>query len=200
MFFYKLNKNMGKIICLYGLAACGKSTQAELIKKDFNFIHFGMGDRLRSEVESNSELGKKIKSFVDQGTLITDDLMAEVIKNVSEEIKREGIVFDGFPRMISQAIMLESIAKELDQEIDKFFYLKIKPETALKRIALRAELTGRKDDKDEEAVKNRLGVFEKESKSLIEYYKKNGKLKEIDGELSIEEVYEIIKAEIQKLD
>lgn len=191
---------MGKIICLYGLAACGKTTQAELIKKDFKFIHFGMGDRLRSEIASGSELGAKIKHFVDQGTLITDDLMGEVIKNVGEEIKKEGIIFDGFPRMISQAIMLEKISKGLEQEVDLFFYLKISPETALKRIAKRSALSERSDDKDEQAIKNRLDVFNQESSVLIDYYTKNNKLVEIDGELSIEDVYQKIKKEIEALD
>lgn len=188
---------MGKIICLYGLPACGKTTQAELIGKDFNFIYFGMGDRLRQEIASGSDLGKKIKYFVDKGTLITDDLMGEVIKNVAEDIKREGIIFDGFPRMISQAKMLEEISKELGEEVDKFFYLKVSPETALQRIAKRAELTGRSDDKDESAVKNRLGVFNQESAILIDYYGKKGKLKEIDGELSIDEIYQVIKKELK---
>ncbi|MBN2854105.1 nucleoside monophosphate kinase [Patescibacteria group bacterium] len=184
---------MGKIICLYGLPACGKTTQAELIKNEFGFIQFGMGDRLREEIASGSELGQKIKTFVDEGILITDDLMAEVIKNVSSRIKENGIIFDGFPRMISQAKMLERIGAELGEEIYKFFYLKVSPEEALRRIAARAELTGRADDKDEDAVKNRLGVFERESKILLDYYGQSGKLVEINGELSIEEVFNEIK-------
>lgn len=184
---------MGKIICLYGLPACGKTTQADKMKKDFNFIQFGMGDRLREEIASGSSLGQKIKSYVDSGILISDELMEEVIKNVGEQVKENGIIFDGFPRMISQAKMLEKIAAELGEEISKFFYLKVSPETALKRIAARAELTGRADDKDEDAVKNRLGVFERESKILLDYYGQNGKLVEIDGEMEIEDVYEEIK-------
>ncbi len=184
---------MGKIICLYGLAACGKTTQAELIKNEFGFIQFGMGDRLREEIASGSDLGQKIKTFVDAGILITDDLMKEIIKNVGSEIKENGIVFDGFPRIISQAKMLEEISKELGEEIHKFFYLKVSPEEALRRIAARAELTGRSDDKDEDAIKNRFGVFERESKILLDYYRKNGKLVEINGELNIEEVYNKIK-------
>ena len=102
-------------------------------------------------------------------------------------------IFDGFPRIISQAKMLDEISDNLGQIVDKFFYLKIKPETALARIAARAELTGRADDKDADAVRNRLGVFEKESSSLIDYYKQKGILVEIDGEMSIEAVYEEIK-------
>ena len=184
---------MGKIICLYGLPACGKTTQAEKIKEEFNFVQFGMGDRLREEVATGSDLGKEIKKFVDAGTLITDELMFQVIKNVGDKIKEQGIIFDGFPRKISQAIMLEEIASELNEDISRFFYLKVSPETALKRIAARAELTNRDDDKDEDAVRNRLGVFEKESKLLIDYYTKKGVLVEIDGELSINEVYQKIK-------
>lgn len=184
---------MGKIICLYGLAACGKTTQAELIKNEFGFIQFGMGDRLREEIASGSNLGQKIKTFVDAGTLITDDLMGEVIKNIGSEIKENGIIFDGFPRMISQAKMLEEIGAELGEEIHKFFYLKISPKEALRRIAARAELTGRTDDKDKDAIKNRFGVFERESKILLDYYGQNEKLVEINGELRIEEVYNEIK-------
>jgi len=185
---------MGKIICLYGLPACGKTTQAELIKNEFGFIQFGMGDRLREEIASGSELGQKIKTFVDEGILITDELMGEVIKNVGAEIKENGIVFDGFPRIMSQAKMLEKIGEELDEDVYKFFYLKISPEEALRRIRARAELSGgRSDDKDEDAVKNRFGVFERESKILLDYYGQSGKLVEINGELSIEEVFNEIK-------
>jgi len=184
---------MGKIICLYGLAACGKTTQADLIHAEFDLFQFGMGDRLREEIASGSKLGQEIKTYVDAGTLISDELMGKVISTVGDKIKESGIVFDGFPRIISQAQMLDEISASLGQEVDKFFYLKIKPETALARIAARAELTGRADDKDADAVSNRLGVFEKESNSLIDYYTKKGILVEIDGEMSIEEVYEEIK-------
>lgn len=184
---------MGKIICLYGLPACGKTTQAEKINQEFSYIQFGMGDRLRDEIASGSSLGQEIKKFVDLGQLIPDELMEQIIKNVGEKIKDNGIIFDGFPRMMSQARMLEKIGQELNQEINKFIYLKVKPETALKRIEARAEISGRSDDKDAEAIKSRLDAFNRESKILLEYYGQNNKLVEIDGELSIEEVYQEIK-------
>ena len=114
---------MGKIICLYGLPACGKTTQADKLKEEFAYVQFGMGDRLRAEVSSGSELGQEIKFFLDNGTLITDDLMFQVIKNVGDEIKKQGIIFDGFPRKISQAKMLEKIASELQEDVSKFIYL-----------------------------------------------------------------------------
>lgn len=184
---------MGKIICLYGLAACGKTTQADRIHAEFNLYQFGMGDKLREEIASGSTLGQEIKTYVDAGILISDELMGKVISAVGNKIKESGIVFDGFPRIISQAQMLDEISADLGQEVDKFFYLKIKPETALARIAARAELTGRADDKDADAVRNRLGVFEKESSSLIDFYSQKGILVEIDGEMSIDEVYAEIR-------
>lgn len=184
---------MPKIISLYGLPACGKTTQAELLAKEFGLIQFGMGDRLRSEIESGSELGQKVKSYVDGGILITDELMAEVIKHVGNDIKNSGVVFDGFPRIISQAEMLNEIAAELNLEVNAFFYLKISPAEALRRIEARSKTNSRADDKDAAAIKNRMGVFNQESSILIDYYRAQGKLIEIDGELSIEEVYAEIK-------
>jgi len=189
---------MGKIICLYGLPACGKTTQAVKINNEFNLIQFGMGDRLREEIASGSELGQKIKSYVDAGTLISDDLMKQVIENVGESIKDKGIIFDGFPRMISQAKMLEEICQNIDKEIDYFFYLKVSHDEALKRLTERAKITGRSDDLNPEAVKSRMSVFDTESKILLKYYQKNGKLIEIDGEMSIEDVYNEIKKYLEK--
>lgn len=189
---------MGKIICLYGLPACGKTTQAELLTKEFGWVQFGMGDRLRSEIESGSELGQKIKSYVDQGILITDELMSEVIKHTGRDIQEKGIVFDGFPRMISQAKMLDEIANGLDLHVDAFIYLRVSPEEALRRIEARAQTGNRADDKDASAIKNRMGVFNQESTILMDYYRAQGNLIEIDGELSIEEVYAEIKKHLEK--
>ncbi len=184
---------MNKIICLYGMPACGKTTQAAKLIKELDMVQFGMGDRLREEVASGSDLGLKIKSYIDQGHLISDDLMAEVIKASSEKLAGRGIIFDGFPRIISQAKMLEEVALTLNLKIEKFFYIKVSQETAIKRLEERAESGGRVDDKDLEAVKNRLDIFKQESIKLLDYYQKNGLLIEIDGEKSIEEVYQEIK-------
>lgn len=185
---------MQKIFCIYGLPASGKTTQAEKLAKTFNFQQFGMGDRLRAEIESGSELGKQLKDCVTQGVLVSDELMGNVIRNsniVSGE--NAGTIFDGFPRIISQAKMLEKIIDEAGLDFVGFFYLKVTPETAIKRIEERAKLTHREDDENPEAVKNRIDTFKKESIALIEFYKEKNKLIEIDGEMSIEEVYKEIE-------
>lgn len=185
---------MKKIISLYGLPACGKTTQAEKIAKNFGLFQFGMGDRLRAEIQSGSELGQKIKGIVDKGILIPDEDMIQVVSNCDQQAKETGIVFDGFPRMINQAKMLDEILAKSGLTVNKFFYLKISQEEAVRRINERSAITGRVDDKDLDAVKNRIGIFNEQSAILIDYYRQQGKMIEIDGEQSINEVYEKICA------
>jgi adenylate kinase len=119
--------------------------------------------------------------------------MAEVIKKVSDEAKTKGIIFDGFPRMMSQATMLEEVGAEMGMEVEKFIYLKVGVDEVISRISKRSETGGRADDKDPAVVQNRLDVFAKESVPLLEYYKNNGKLVEVDGEMSIEDAFAEIK-------
>jgi adenylate kinase len=187
---------MNKIICVYGLPGCGKTTQAALLNKKYGVYQFGMGDKIRAEIKSGSELGKKIEIIHNTGILVPDDLMFKIIKNCGEQAKATGMVFDGFPRMISQAEMLDKILAEAGVKIDKFFYLKVTREEALKRLSNRAKLTERVDDKEATVINNRVGVFLEQSVALFEYYQQQGKLVEIDGEKSIEEVHQEICASI----
>jgi adenylate kinase len=180
---------MKNIISLYGLPACGKTTQAEKLFKKFGLYQFGMGDKIRAEIQSGSELGQKIRVMNDAGVLVPDELMIEIVKHCGNQAKETGMIFDGFPRMLSQAKMLDAILTEAGIKIDKFFYLKISQEEAVNRINKRAALTGRADDKDLDVVNNRIGVFREQSSILIDYYRQQNKLVEIDGEQDIENVF-----------
>lgn len=185
---------MKQIICLYGQPASGKTTQAELLAKKFNFSIFGMGETLRAEVASGSELGQAIKPFLDNGTLISDDLMAKIITRAGEKAGDAGLIFDGFPRMISQANMLDKVVADNNWEIIALIHLNISPETALARIKNRAQNSTafRSDDNNDEAIKNRFAVFQKESVPLLDFYRSRNLLQEINGELNIEEVESLI--------
>ena len=187
---------MKKIISLYGLAAAGKTTQANLLCKKYGFQQFGMGETLRAEIASGSELGAEIKKSVDQGVLIPDELMVQVLKKIGPSIKETGIVFDGFPRIVPQAEMLDKIVKENGLEVDLFILLNISFAEAQKRINKRAAETGRSDDQDPKVINNRLEVFRRESEPLISYYKERGKFIEIDGEKTIEEVFSEIEKQL----
>lgn len=184
---------MGKIIVLYGLPAAGKTTQADLLFKKYGLYQFGMGDKLRAEINSGTELGKKIQETVTNGRLVSDDLIIQVLHNVQEQAKTTGIVFDGFPRMAPQAKLLDEMLEEIGLTVDRFILLAITPEEAEKRIDARATIGGRSDDKDKQVVNNRLDVFRQEAGPLIDHYQKQNKFTEIDGALSVEEVFSEIE-------
>jgi len=185
---------MGKIIIIYGLPAAGKTTQALLIQEKYGLYHFGMGDKLRAEIESGSELGQQIKETVDNGLLVSDEQIIKILHNIQGQAQKTGIVFDGFPRLEPQARLLDEMLTQVNLEVDLFILLKIRPEVAEQRIGNRAESGGRSDDKDKNVVNNRLEVFRQESESLMAHYQKMDKFLEIDGEKTITEVF----AEIDK--
>jgi adenylate kinase len=187
---------MKKIVTFYGQPGCGKSTQAQILAEKYGFFKFGMGERLRAEVTSGSNLGNRIAPYLSAGTLIPDDLMIEIIKNIGVQAGPQGIIFDGFPRIVSQAEMLAKIAAELGWQISNFFYLRLKPEQALQRIATRAQISGRLDDVSPEAINNRFAVFERESEPLLAYYRAAGKLIEIDASLDIAGIQTEIKKKL----
>ncbi len=184
---------MGKIIVLYGLPAAGKTTQADLLCKKYGLFQFGMGDVLRAEIASGSELGQKIQATVASGLLVSDTLISGVLHNVKKQALETGIIFDGFPRIISQAKLLDDMLAEIGLEVDLFVLLKISPEEAEKRIDARAISGNRGDDKDPKVINSRMEVFRQESTPLIARYQERGKYLEVNGELSIEEVYQAIE-------
>jgi len=184
---------MKKVIVIYGLPAAGKTTQAALLNKKYGFYQFGMGDRLRAEINSGSELGVKIKETVASGLLVSDELIAGVLQNIQKPAQDTGIIFDGFPRMVPQAELLDRMLAEVNLEVDLFILLAIDIDEAEKRIEGRAALTGRSDDQDKSVVNNRLEVFRQESKPLIARYQAKGKFIEIDGSQPINEVFAAIE-------
>lgn len=184
---------MKKVICLYGPAAAGKTTQAELLTKKYGLFSFGMGNHLRAEINSHSELGKEIAETVAQGLLIPDHLMDQVLESIKEPARTTGIVLDGFPRVLSQAKSLAKVLQTVNLEVELFVLLDINEDEILNRIAARAKLTGRHDDLDPQAISNRLAVYNKESLALIDHYHSLGKLVKIDGSLPREDVFKEIE-------
>ena len=190
IYFSKKYKNiMGKIIIMYGLPAAGKTTQARLIAEKYGLYHFAMGEKLREQIASGSELGQKIKSTVDSGLLVSDELILEVLRDVKNQAIETGIIFDGFPRIIDQAILLDKMLEEVGLEVGAMCLLKITSEEVDKRINDRIATQNRGDDKDKSVVENRMNVFLKESLPLSEHYKAKNKFYELNGEEPIEEIF-----------
>ncbi len=204
-----------------GPPGAGKGTQAELICKDFNIKQLSTGDLLRYHRQQSTELGKKAQEFMDKGELVPDNLIVEMIRNeLIKEDCQNGFLLDGFPRTIPQAEALENLLEELNLKLNAVLVLDVPTEELITRLTARrtcrvcgktyhliynppkidgkcdidgGELYQRSDD-NEETVRNRLNVYEKQTKPLIEYYKSKGLARIIEGTGQINEIYNKIKA------
>jgi len=202
---------MKKNIILIGPAGSGKGTQADKISKKFEIIHISTGSMLRKEVKKETDVGKLVKEYVNNGLLVPDDKMKEILEHRLKEgdCSKKGFILDGFPRNLSQAIILEEILKKNHEKIDIVFKIEISKDVLFKRITGRyfcakcgklynkffenpnikgvCDICGserfvlRDDDINERAIKNRLEIYEKIIKELTAFYGKKGLIYTLDG-------------------
>lgn len=190
-------------IILLGPPGAGKGTQADLIQKEFGIAHISTGDILRSAVKEGTELGKKAKSYMDEGGLVPDEVVIGIIKErLKEEDTLPGFMLDGFPRNAVQANALNKMLEELSQHsnqsrhIDHVIYLEVPQEELIKRLTQRADQEGRSDD-NEQTVRNRILVYFDQTSPLIDYYEDKGLLHRINGLGEInkitQDIFQILK-------
>jgi adenylate kinase len=178
-------------IILFGPPGAGKGTQAEKIIKHFEIPHLSTGNIFRSNIKNQTELGKKVKSILDAGELVPDEtVVALVADELDKEKYEEGVILDGFPRTVRQAEALDEYLSNKGEQIDAFITLKVPEKELVTRILNRGE--GRSDDTPEK-IKNRLEVYRKETAPVINHYKDQDVVHEIDGVGDIEEIFERIK-------
>tara|TARA_B000000565_G_C23729525_1_gene356684 strand:+ start:365 stop:946 length:582 start_codon:yes stop_codon:yes gene_type:complete len=188
-----------EVLIFLGPPGSGKGTQAEILTDKLNLNHLSVGDLLRENILNNTELGKLASSYVKSGELVPDeliiDLMDSYITNIKNKTDISGIILDGFPRTINQAIALENKIKQLNVSIKAVINLEIPDQKILNRLASR----GREDDKPE-LIKNRLNVYRKQTEPLLEFYKKRSLLDPINGDQAEVDVsnaiINILKAEV----
>jgi adenylate kinase len=182
-------------IILFGPPGAGKGTQAKLIQDEFNIPHLSTGEIFRSAIKNKTPLGLKVKSIMDNGELVPDDTVVELVADELEKDKyQDGYILDGFPRTVVQAESFDQFLEQNDDELDAFILLSVPEEELIKRILSRGE--GRSDD-TEEKVKTRLQVYREETKPVLDYYDEQGIVQKIEGLGSIEEIFGRIKNALQ---
>lgn len=206
-------------VVMLGAPGAGKGTQAKKIAATYNIPHISTGDIFRANIKNGTELGKKAKTYMDQGLLVPDELVVDlVVDRVNQEDCADGYVLDGFPRTIPQAEALTKALASQGQKLDYAIDVDVPDENIVRRMSGRracvgcgatyhleyaptkkegicdvcgGELILRDDDKPE-TVEKRLGVYHEQTQPLIDYYTNAGILKRVDGTVDIEEVFQAV--------
>jgi len=175
-------------IILFGPPGAGKGTQAKYLVDKINGFQVSTGDLLRKEIENNTEIGKKIINDMNEGKFVSDEIVNELIKKVIfDPEKKERLIFDGYPRSLSQAKNLDILLKQSNQKVDFIFFLNVNKETIVKRIEKRKIQEKRSDD-DSNTILKRYDTYMELTNPVLEFYSKNSNFYEIDGALKIEEI------------
>lgn len=188
-----------KYYILFGPPGAGKGTQAKFIVERFNLLHISTGDLLRKEMAEGTPLGMEAKKLINNGQLVPDEVVVGMIKNTFASNKDvNGFLLDGFPRTIAQAEKLDQMLAEDGEKVDKVLSLVISDNTIFERIANRAKIEGRKDDADPAVIQNRIDTYHEKTEPLIGYYQEKGNYCPIEGEKTIEEVFDCICRTIEE--
>jgi adenylate kinase len=201
---------------LLGGPGAGKGTQAQKLSEKYSALHIATGDILRQAVKDETEMGLMAKSYMDKGQLVPDDVVIGIVADrLTQPDAKAGIVFDGFPRTVPQAQALDELIAKLDMPLDAVVNIDTSADIVVARLSGRrtcrdcqtvyhitysppeeagvcdncgGQLYQRDDDK-EKTIRNRLKVYEEQTAPLLDYYRESGKLVEVSGDDSIEEVY-----------
>ncbi len=175
-------------IILFGPPGAGKGTQAKYLVKKLDNYQISTGDMLRDEITKNSQIGKIIVNDMNDGKFVSDDIVNQLIRNIiSDPEKKNKLVFDGYPRSLSQAKNLDILLKETDQNINFVFYLNVNKDVIVKRIEKRKFIEDRSDD-ELNTILRRYDTYMDTTKPVLEFYSKNSNFYEIDGSLQIEQI------------
>jgi len=181
-------------LILFGPPAAGKGTQAKRLVDTRGMVQLSTGDMLRAAIAEGSALGKKVKGIMDAGELVTDEIVIALIEaRLPEAEAAGGAIFDGFPRTVAQAEALDAMLASRGKRIDAVLRLKVDEKALIERIGKRFAEQGRADD-DPEVFVTRLAAYNRQTAPLLPYYKAQGKLEELDGMGSVEQVSSQIDA------
>jgi adenylate kinase len=187
-------------LILFGPPGAGKGTQAERLQQNHRIKKLSTGDMLRAEVQSQSALGKRIQYIMEDGGLVSDDIMIEMIGNCIVEPECEkGFILDGFPRTVPQAEALDEMLKHMKRQIDHVIVLVVDEDALIGRMQSRVKETGgARSDDTEDTFRHRLSVYHKQTEPVLPYYEGRGLLRKIDGMAAIDDVTLAIEGALKK--
>ena len=175
-------------IVIFGPPGAGKGTQSKYLVKKTNGFQISTGDILRNEMNKKTEIGKIISNDMNNGKFVNDEIVNDLIKKtIFDPIKKNKLIFDGYPRSLAQAYKLESLLNESKQKIDLIFFLNVNKETIIRRIKKRKKQENRPDDELNTILK-RYDIYIETTRPVLNFYSKNPNFYEIDGSLEIDQI------------
>ncbi|WP_367757156.1 adenylate kinase [Flavobacterium sp. WC2430] len=187
-------------IVLFGKPGAGKGTQAEFLKEKYKLTHISTGDVFRFNLKNDTELGKQARVYMDAGDLVPDELTTKMlIDEVNKHPDTNGILFDGYPRTISQAEALDAFLTTINSSVAATIALEADDEILIQRLLERGKTSGRIDDQDEDKIRNRYQEYNEKTAPLMGYYDKQGKFYAVNGIGTIQEITERLSSVIDNL-
>ena len=184
-------------LIIFGSPGAGKGTQAKMLAKQLDLLHISSGEILRQEAK-NKKLATQINSYLDKGKLVPDELIIKLItERLEERLGKIGIIFDGYPRTLSQADFLDKLFERKKLKSPLVISLELEEDVAIQRILSRSKDSNRSDDKLK-VITERLKIYHRDTEPLLEYYKSKKRLIKIDGRPDIETVNKAITQQIKK--
>lgn len=176
-------------LILFGPPGAGKGTQASRLVELYNVRHLSTGEMLRAAIAQKTTLGLQAKAYMDRGELVPDEKVIGIIEEILEQgATGAGYMFDGFPRTVVQAESLEAMFERHHLVLSGMLLLDVPEEALIVRLQIRAEKEGRDDDKDASVIRNRIAVFNRQTRPVADYYRAKGKLYVIDGMGEVEDI------------
>jgi adenylate kinase len=186
-------------IALFGAPGAGKGTQSKLLLEKYKLTYISTGDMLREEISSRSKLGLMAKDAIEQGKLATDEIIVQIIEEkIKMSTDTNGFLFDGFPRTVVQAYILEGLLLKMGMSLNCMISLDANREELVERLVARAEKENRADDKNIEVINHRLDEYEKKTIPVAEFYKAQKKFFSVDGIGDIHEIFTQVDTIIER--
>lgn len=178
---------MGDLVFM-GPPGSGKGTQAKALVDSLGWVHLSTGELFRDHIKRGTDLGRRVKGILDRGQYVPDDITVDMVRERLREIGRSTpVVFDGFPRTAAQAESLDGLLKELGRRVDAVIVLDVERDEIMRRLLKRAKDLGRTDDTPE-VIGSRFDVYEGQTRPLIDFYSRAGKVRRVNGVGTVDDV------------